>query len=251
MNNIVKSQIYQLKKDRLILSIFILVAVIEIIQVTVGEGACAESASDFIGMIGSIPYSVIYMFVAVLIARVCGADFGDKTFNYEIMSGHTRRETYISRAGISIIAGVAGVAVLANLSIVLATLIHGFGTKISVGTVVLHQVLCIFPMIRIMSFFIFLIFAIRNQYIVMLLGFLTFSISELLGTIQSYVLSITNLAMLCRYESFSTFALSGGEYYVYEGSLSISTIVLTIVISLVMSTFWLYVGYVFYQKDDL
>ena len=158
MNNIVKSQIYQLKKDRLILSIFILVAVIEIIQVTVGEGACAESASDFIGMIGSIPYSVIYMFVAVLIARVCGADFGDKTFNYEIMSGHTRRETYISRAGISIIAGVAGVAVLANLSIVLATLIHGFGTKISVGTVVLHQVLCIFPMIRIMSFFIFLIF---------------------------------------------------------------------------------------------
>lgn len=251
MNGLVKSLLYQLKKDRLVYIVFFLILLIELEQVFFGDGAEVKSASEYIGTMGGSFYSWIYMFIGVVVARVCGADFGDKTFNYEILSGYTRKETYLVRAWISLIISVVGTVILSNVPFVFAIILKGFGTKLSFESILLHQVLCLFPMIRTTCFLIFLIFVIRNQYLIMVLGFMFFNMSQILMNIPSYLLGLTNVSLLCSYESFSTFSFSGENYYVYDGRLSLYVILLTIVVSLVMSGVWLFIGYTYYKRDDL
>lgn len=251
MNGLVKSILYQLKKDKLVYIVFLLILLIEMEQVLLGDGAEVKSASEYIATMSGSFYSWIYMVIGVIVARVCGADFGDKTFNYEILSGCTRKETYLVRVWISLIISIAGTIVLSGAPFAFSIILKGFGTKLSFESILLHQVLCLFPMIRITCFLVFLIFAFRNQYLIMILGFLFFDISVLLMNVPSCLLGLTNVSLLCRYESFSTFSFSGDNYYVYDGSLSLYAILLTIVVSLVMSAFWLFIGYTYYKKDDL
>ena len=251
MSGLAKSVLYQLKREKLIYGVFLIAVIIGILQALIGEGMEAESLSEFVPVIGSSLYGFVYMFMGVTVAKICGSDFGDKTFNYEIMAGHTRRNIYIVRAAVSIAVVCVASMLAANLPVFTVLLIKGFGTKLSLGSVILRQLLCFFPILRLTCFYIFLIFIVRNQYIVMGVSYFIFMLSMILESLPSHVLAITNISMLCTYQSYSTFSFSGDEYYIYDGSLSINTILLTIIISLALSVFWLISGYVFYKKDDL
>lgn len=251
MSGLAKSILYQLKREKLIYAVFLIAVIIGILQALIGEGIEAESLSEFVPVIGSSLYGFVYMFMGVAVAKICGSDFGDKTFNYEIMSGHTRSHIYIVRAAISIVVACVASMLAANIPIFIVVIIKGFGTKLSLGSVILRQLLCFFPILRLTCFYIFLTFIVRNQYIVMGISYFIFLISMILESIPSHILAFTNVSMLCTYQSYSSFSFSGDEYYIYDGSLSINAILLTIVISMAVSVFWIISGYVFYKKDDL
>ena len=68
---------------------------------------------------------------------------------------------------------------------------------------------------------------------------------------KSLFLGLTNINMLCMFDSWSTYGLEGNENYIYDASLSAGQISGTIIVSLVVSVIFLYLGYVFFHTDDL
>lgn len=120
MKNLIKAQLYQLKKDRLVqitfvgmLLILLMMAYInQLLAVTEASGLDTVTGGGFFAnnLVGAM--TVGLMFVIISVPRICGWDFTDKTTNYELMSGHIRREVYFSRIAVSLLVGVIGLSLI-------------------------------------------------------------------------------------------------------------------------------------------
>lgn len=258
MKCIIRSQLYQLCKERMIWIVFVGVMLVPFLNILVEgvincEGNYPTQVYLYDMSFMSIVVSLIFIFTFA--GFVCCGDFLDKTSNYEIMTGHKRTEVYFGRVIPCLSVGVICFMIIVLAPIITNTVLHGWGTKLDVGQIVLRYVLLLFPVIRIFCTAIFIAFVVKNPYIVMGAGYIAFNIGGLsLGLFKeakSLFLGITNLNMLCVFESWSTYGLEGNENYIYDASLSAGQIFGTIVVSLVASVVFLYLGYVFFHTDDL
>jgi hypothetical protein len=195
------------------------------------------------------------MFVFTFVGFVCCGDFPDKTSNYEIMTGHKRTEVYFGRVIPCLVFGVICFLIIAFAPIILNTAIHGWGTKLDVGQMILRYTLLIFPITRIFCTAIFIAFVVKNPYIMMGTGYAASMLGGISGGFlkeaKSPFLGITNINMLCMFDSWFTYGLEGNENYIYDASLSTGQIAGTIIVSLAASIVFLYLGYVFFHTDDL
>lgn len=96
MWNIIKSQWYQLIRDKRVRGIFIVTllfngaitfANLDTWEETLKGGMITADLASFYGVMGLI-------FLLAITAFVMGTDFTDKTLNYEILAGHSRGEVF-------------------------------------------------------------------------------------------------------------------------------------------------------------
>lgn len=259
MKNIIKSQLYQLRKERLVWMVFVGFLIIPMSNiflegemVLMGDYPTQVMLSEM-GMLFTI---FPLMFLFTLVGIMCCGDFMDKTSNYELMTGHKRAEVYFGRVIPCIIVGVICFTVLVSVPIIVNTVMHGWGTKLDVGEIVLRHVLMIFPVFRILCTAVFAAFIIKNPYILMALGYVTFAIggissSSMFEERMSPVLGMTNLNMLSTFESWATYGIEGNMNYIYDASLTAGQIASTIIVSLAAGAVFIYLGYVFFHTDDL
>ncbi len=257
MLNIMKSQIYQLKKDKLIVFVFIAVFFMQNFNILMDKFLGMEETTTDIYVVSNgifIAFNAV-LFVLILTAQLCNADFMDKTTNYELMSGHQRKEVYLGRVIPCIIICIIGGVFMMVSPVIISLILNGWGTKLDAGEIILRGVLLIFPMLRLICEFIFLSFLIKNSYIVMILGYFVFMFGSsailFLPDSQSLILGVSNINELCFVDIWVTYGLEEDMNYIYEASLDISQIVGTIIISIIMSVISLYLGYVFFKNDDL
>lgn len=262
MLNVIKSQLYQFRKERIskllffgLIAMFILIAFINAIQAEIPTTAMVDATGGGIFATGLRFYIFMpLIYVATVAAQICGQDFTDKTANYELMSGRRRYQSYFGRVIPSVIIGVIGWLIIAVTPVITLTVINGWGDKISVWDVVIRYALMIFPVIRVACEFVFFTFLIKNPYIVMGLGYLYSMVSiyaEMLPSDGFVFLGSTNIILLSMVDVWTTYGLEGKVNFIYDAALSSSDVIGTIVVSLIVSAAALFLGYVFFKNDDM
>ena len=261
MKNLIKAQLYQLKKDRLVqitfvgmLLILLMMAYInQLLAVTEASGLDTVTGGGFFAnnLVGAM--TVGLMFVIISVPRICGWDFTDKTTNYELMSGHIRREVYFSRIAVSLLVGVIGWIILFCAPLAVTSIINGWGEKLPASAAVLRSILMLFPIIRLSCELACLTFILKNPYITMGIGYvmLMLEISPMLSIKNSFLLGISNLSLLGTVEVWTTYGLDGKMNYIYDAYLGAGDIAGTILISLGVSLLALFIGYIFFKNDDI
>lgn len=264
MKGIIKSQFYQLKHERLLMLVFVVLFAFMLIQAFLLSGMADNQTTDM--YLADNNFSMIFTALTFPFAAtgfMCGSDFRDKTLNYEIMSGHMRYEIYFGRVVPCLIVSVLGFLVLMFAPILQNTLMHGWGTEIRMDHMLIRIAMLAFPVLRLSCMAVFITFFCKNRYILTGIGCMYFMVFELLlnalGVVQaaaegiySGILSYTSITMLLTLDSWHTYGLEAADInYIFDASLSGGEIASTVIFSLAFSALFLGMGYVFFKNDDL
>ncbi len=258
MKNIIKSQLYQYSKNSIVWIVFagcLLLPVANIFMeghLTRGGDYPTETCLFENGMFYVL---TSLMFLFTFAGFACCGDFTDKTTNYELMAGHRRIEVYFGRVIPCLVTGTICFAVMVFCPLVVNTALHGWGTRLDAGQMILRYALLIFPAIRILCTSVFVAFIVKKPLAMAALGYAAFMTCGICYTAfdmgDTVALGITNINMLCTFESWSTYGLGSRMHYAFDASISAGEIVGTIVASLAAGALFLYLGYVFFRRDDL
>lgn len=258
MINIMKSQLYQLKRTGLICIVFVCVLIMQFTSL-MGEMNFLDSAitaGKYVAENGTAVAFVSLIFALVFTGEVCGADFIDKTTNYELMSGHLRKEVYFGRAMISLFIGTTGTLILNALPVVIAYILGGWGSEVSFFDIFFRYLLSIFPIVRIICEFIFLSYIIKNAYIVMAAG-VVISLAgsgwtEMFPNGSPKYMGMGSLSEIFDIPFWATYTLVGEKnIVVYDAALSAGNVAGTILSSVLFGGLFLLLGYLYFKKDDL
>ncbi len=259
MKNIMRAQLLQLRKDKMIRFIFIgILAVSAMIVWMLVDSIPADSmlTGGEEAVFGLNMFQLLAQFFLFLFtAQACGADFMDKTCNYDIMSGHTRREVFFGRAIPAVIIGTLGTMLLIALPVVFqVVLLGGWGDKVSFADMLMRFLLMAFPIARVICEFIFLTFIIKNPYIVMGISYvscLLLGMNVPVTTDHCFVLGMSNMNYITIIDQWSSFGLGGDLFYIYETGITAELAVPTILVSLIIGAAALLLGYTFFKNDDM
>ena len=256
MKNLIKAQLYQLKKNRILILIFIALCIMQV-SGSAGEMAYQNwelSAGGYLAANGLSVLSPVILIVTLVTAEVCGADFMDKTGNYELMAGYRRKDIFFSRTVLSVLLSLPAMFLLLLVWVVAAVALGGWGTELFPGAVLFRMALLIFPIFRLICEFIFLSYVIKNQYIVMGCGLFLFMGNAVLSIPEHVRMfsSIGSIHELVNFSSWATFRLvDEKEIRIYESAISSFDALGIAVISVLAGVLFLWLGYQFYKKDDL
>ncbi len=254
MRNIIKSLNYQTRTDNvtyysILLAIFLTIFGVLDFDMTGSEYVALNGES-----ISLLPTFLILM----LGVRILGWDYADKTMNYEILSGHHRREVYFARVIVAHIWCIAFCVVFMLLPVLVFTLINGWGETMDFGGMALRFALAIFPMIRIVCQYVLLVFLVKSAYIAWAAGYLLSMFSmlipmlleELMQIKFTYQLANTNLMKLFTFNQ-SIGYVNGEDVTIYHTELESSVIIGTIGVSVAVSVICLVLGYAIFRKSDV
>ncbi|MDE5753318.1 MAG: hypothetical protein K2H89_02040 [Oscillospiraceae bacterium] len=260
INNLIRSQLFQLRHEHDIWRELLACLAFQIIIVLIfalgmeTQGIYDVQATGCMffaensKMIMLLPVS----FVFLLAGQICAGDFTDKTQNYEIMAGHSRSEIYCSRVILSLILGILSGMLLVVVPVVAAGLYYGWGEQMPVSDAVSRILLVAFPMIRMICEAVFLAFISRHPYLPAIVGGGMIMLSSL-GMLDQCtpLLGISNVNLLCRIEKYIVFDPQEHLLYTYDASLAGTDIVGTVILSLAGGILALLLGNYFFRKDDI
>lgn len=257
MSGIIKAQFFQIIRDKVIRGMLMVALLMQVLIVMLPiwlDNETVTTAGEFFATQDGATISFPMFFLVVVTGQICGADFLDKTNNYELMAGHKRKDVFLGRVIPSLLVGGVGALLLTILPIGIYAALYGWGTKVLFGQMLLRWVLMLFPLLRMVCEFAFLTFLIKNPYVVMGLGYMVFMASAVLsGMIEacSVFLGMTNLFLLLVVSKWTTYGLGNDINYIFDASLSGEIVWGTIAASVVFGVVALYLGYVFFKNDDV
>ena len=257
MKNIISSVCYNLRHSKFFFVIYLLTAVMLAFSamINVDEKGCglviAENGTVYWGLSGFI--------VALAVGIICDDDHMDKTINYEILSGHSRFSIFMARSLFAILFAASAATVINFVPLAAGTMLKGFGDMLVLKDVIIRQLMCFFPYLRLAAFFTVICFIIKNSYVVMAAGFLISEIGMALVDIldhgKSIYTGIFNLGLLGDFSAWVIYNLDPANGIIYYGrfksELEMDVIVGTIVVSLVMTVFYLFMAYGIFRRDDM
>ena len=264
MKNVIKAQLYQLRKNRtFILGIIGLIAICLMfaLMFTVDNNIdhMEVSASSFAANLMSIIGTFASFIPPITASVICAADFTDRTANNEISSGTMRKDTYFGRAVLSIIMSLLLVLIAVSLPIIVITAVYGWGDTVPIWSVAERIIASLLPMFKATCFCIMLSFIIKKPSAIILTyaflgkGILS-SLTEFGGQkITHGLYSSYDLMNILQYKSYMTYGLNDDKYVwtVYTNALDTDMVVKVALWSVLMGAAFLYAGYYYHKKDDL
>ncbi len=255
MRNIIKSQLYQLKFNRITIMVFVALIAFGIVQAFVQmdinlRNGKLLTGGDYAALNSSMQVVVAQMFIVVCAAQTCFGDFVDKTTNYELMSGHTRAQVYFGRVITTLVVTVPATLIIMLTPEIVVIAVNGWGTKLDIGGMLIRLALMVLPLTRYICEMMLIGFIMKNPYIVMGVGYVYFALGMQFYESQSLFLASTNLIALSTVNVWTTFGLDSELNYVYDTGLDYTVILGTIAISLLVGGGCVLLGYIFFKKDD-
>ena len=262
MNNIIKSMIYELRKSRFVLVLFLVIAAANVLVTVLNISANTFNEATTSAMLSEAKNTTFLFaefFVIAAVGIIIGSDFKDKVANYELMSGHSRIQVYLARSVFAVILSALLGTVLAFVFLVTGNIFFGFGGRLVLSDVILRTFLYLFPFLRVAAFTVILTFTIKNQYVVMGIGYGIETLNSVFsGVVSDHDNLLTanfNLNLLADYDGWSVYNLSSTDgivnYACYDSSLSSGAIVGTILVSVIVMVVYLIIGYGLFRRDDL
>lgn len=259
MWNVMKAQIYQLKRDIMAWGSILFGLVIIFIMnmesfengMTGSEGLAYMGAS-MTQISGLLP-------IMIIVANVMGKDFVDKTLNYEILSGHSRKEVFLGRLLVAIVPGVlSSFLTIASVPLVL-TAINGWGNSLELNGVLIRFGLIFITLIRIACEIVFLTMLTKNHYLTYFLSY-TFGMVQILVVIiqteltdsdVTPLLPVANCGQLLTFQDWTTFYLDETDQILYSSAVTSEMALWAIIPSVVIGAVVILLAYVFFKHDDL
>ncbi len=261
MKNIMKAQLYQVGKSKFLL---LLVFVFCFIQFSVMLGEVnyydtVKTAGSLIAGMGSMLLFGAIPLAVLITAEFCGADFMDKTVNYELLGGYRRKDVYFAKAVLSIVFGILAAMLASMIPFVVAMAAGGgFGEELSGGWLLVRYLLLVFPFFNLICMFVCITFVVKNGPVVMggglVVCFTTVFMTDMVPPAENAALwSFSGmLQKLTDFSSWSTYALVGErEITMYRSALELGDIVSMAVMCVLTGCLFLWIGYRYYLKDDL
>ncbi|MGN0578328.1 MAG: hypothetical protein ACI4J4_06890 [Ruminiclostridium sp.] len=260
MYNLIKALNYQTRRDNFLFYSVLAGCFSYILTIIVysEHGDLSKlSGGEAVAAFGSSCAGLVF-FVLVLTARICGWDYGDKTMNYELLSGHSRAAVFWSRSIVSLVWCIPVGFLIMVLPTAVLTLINGWGDNMDFGGAAIRFLLTIFPLFRLTCEFILLTFIVKNCYLSMVLGFILTEITQIavlfitdMSKIEiTYQLAISNLTALFEFNDKMGY-VNGKDITVYQTGLEPEFILGTILFSLGVGIICLVIGSLLFKKRDI
>ncbi len=254
MRNIIKALTYQTRTDNVTYYSILLAVFLTIF----GMLDFDMTGSEYVALNGESISLLPVFLILMLGVRILGWDYADKTMNYEILSGHHRREVYFARVIVAHIWCIAFCVGFMLLPVIIFTLINGWGETMDFGGMALRFALAIFPMIRIVCQYVLLVFLVKSAYIAWAAGYLLSMFSmlipmlfeELMQIKFTYQFANTNLMKLFTFNQSMGY-VNGEDVTICHTELEPSMIIGTIGVSVAVSVICIVLGYVIFRKSDV
>lgn len=264
MYNLIKAQNYQLWRDNYIIYVLIGIIGMTVLNLVMNIQSITSASETLNGgtftAMGGTAYSVIYIFISLgFTARICGWDFIDKTLNYELLAGHTRREVFWSRALLSLVWVFAFSVALTFLPIGGVAVFTGWGDNMSLAGALMRFGLSFLILLRMTCGYILLSFALKNCYIVLFVGYIAMMIpafavmmiNEFTKIEITYQLSFPALLTVLDFSNYKLGYVDGEDIVQFITDVEPEFIIGTVVMSLVLSAVYLLLGYTIFRKSDV
>lgn len=260
MYNLIKALNYQTRRDNFLLYSVLAGCFSYILTIIVysEHGDLSKlCGGEAVAVFGSSCAGVVFFFL-ILTARICGWDYGDKTMNYELLSGHSRSEVFWSRSIVSLGWCIPIGLLIIAVPTAIFTLINGWGDNMDFVGAALRFLLLIFPMFRLTCEFILLTFLLKNCYLSMVLGFILTEITQIAGMFVNelssvkvtYQLVIANITALFEFNEKMGY-VNGKDITVYQTGLETAFVLGTILFSLGVGIICLIIGSLLFKKRDI
>ena len=262
MKNMIRSLLYEIRKNRSLKLAFIGLILINILLVFINIGENSfyeESGSAMLAEGKSFSYMMGMYFVLFAVAMIAGGDFKDKVINYEVMSGHSRLSIFMARNIIAILVASIGGMILSFVPLVASCIGWGFGNRLVLSDVIIRTFLYLFPFIRIAALFSMFTFLIKNQYAMLGIGYGIISFCLVTsGTVKDHTNFFTamfNLNLLSGFNGWSVYNISNLRglvtYAAFDSSVTVKMVAGTVIISLIATGIYLLLGYALFKRDEL
>lgn len=258
MKNIIKAQIYQMKLPAIWKKVlfWMIPCMVLVLYINIGLDDMYEGVAEYFTSGEYTNYlTFVGFFVAIASAEISGNDFQDKTINYEIMSGHSRKNIFFARVLVSVVVSVIGSFLILGLPILLFAGLGKMGTAISLGAIMIRILLTMLPIAKLSCEVILITYIAKNSMLSAAIGcFGTVLIGALGGMANGfmYLFSTSNLMKLFRCDGWSVYRIKDvKEFFVVEPLPSNQVILYTVLTTVIVSAMVLFIGYKFFEKDDL
>ncbi len=265
MLNIIKSQIYIMKRDiyylwatALTLMYFSVIAIETFQGYLSGEVLTGSIIAAF--MTGDMTI-VFFLFAVLFSSRIAGWDFTDKTLNYEVIYGHKRSSVYFGRAIVGICSGLLRSAVVVVVAVVIPTIILGWGWSVPAGEMILRYALITLELVRLMAFVIMMSFVARSNVAGAFAGFAAGLIPLMvtgLADIEteemhtfSWLVSSLSISEVSSFENYTSDYVLGSDIIVFTDRIEPHTAMLMSVMAVVCTAVYLLAGYAVFRKSDI
>lgn len=235
--------------------VFVILAVSGLPVMLNGDELTMEE--EYVGLLPMLSFMVMFLMGGFVALYMFCDDYGDKTLNYEILIGKSRLKVYISRIIVTL--SVVIIAYLCVIcSIALSISIWGFGSADGEKWLYIRLLMFGFEYIRAAAFAIFISQIVKdmgNAIGGIALIYVPMILSMLLNVTRiSYLPASTAVMNLARIETQSKYNIVAGgikQYLRYDWSLTGDTIAEIVITSILFTALYLFLGWIYFKKDDL
>ena len=262
MYNVIKAQIYQLKRSKstyLIIFIALIFLVMGIVLELGSQGDDASASSMLMAMAESYVL-FIPMITMAYTASICGGDLNDKTINYELLTGTDRRCVFFGRVLVSLTVNIIVTAFLLVVPVLIFTAFLGWGHTMSPEDAIMRCAATLFPLIRLTAFYAMLSFLIKSSVGVYAIGYiLTFIemvlmvfIEELFSTkALMYIMSVDLLDRILIPQNFRYGFFEEQDVMVVKDVMETSAVLHAAAAGIIGTAVFLFIGYKLFSKSDM
>ena len=262
MWNIMKALGYQIKRDNYSIIVLILAVFIPFMSLFLNDsGVKLSEMTGSMYVSGYVRNLTAFLLIEIVLltTRITGWDYNDKTINYEIMTGHSKKEVFGARAILSIFTNILVFGMMMGLPMLVLTIMNGWGKSLSLKNAIIRYSLMIFPIFRITCIFVLLTVIVANCYIALVIGYALFEVTMILAMIMKEILdqtftvqfAVTNMEKMFSFSGYKTQNIDGKDVMVFESAVSGSLAGGTIIVSLILGIAALTIGNIYIHHHDL
>ncbi len=262
MRNIIKALNYKTLRDNVTYYAFLSIIVSFVMNLGSVDGILSLSGSEYFAESSVATVLPVSLFLVILVTRICGWDYTDKTMNYELLIGHGRKEVFFSRIWVSFIWCVPTAIAIIALPPVVLTLINGWGIYMDMSDMIFRCFIACFTILRMYCELVLLTFLTKSCYIGLITGYifieigavLPMAIEEIAGIkLGNYVTLISsgNFLELMILDKYGFQYVNGKDELLYDVTVDPTFAAATIIVSLVAGTACILISWLYFRKSDM
>ncbi|MBR1383886.1 MAG: hypothetical protein IJ555_08790 [Ruminococcus sp.] len=264
MYNIIKAQTYQMVRQNRTYYIILGGVGFMFLQLLfmAADGGVTEMSGSYFAFSAGGALPIFPCFVCLLMTvGICGGDLGDRTMNYEILSGSKRTEVFFGRVVLSVFWSFLGYLLMLSLPAAAVGLISGWGKLMTVRGFMSRLFLQLIPLFRYICIIAALTFLTLDTMAPTVIGFVIV-LAEAAGSMVISEFSADSTLLSCLltvYQGICFYDISnvgieyiGGEdVMVVKEMLDKSTVLISSAASLGVSAAVLMAGCLIFKDKDL
>lgn len=257
MLNIIKSQNYQLRHD-----LFTFIACLCFVGITMYftfSDATLTGGEKLVAMNWNDNNIFLVLVCIIFCGRIGAWDFNDKTINYELLSGHARRDMIWGRFVCTILWSFVFCMIMVVVPVGICTMMNGWGDNANATNCMIRILLSLLPVFRVVCEFFLVAILLRNYAATYAISYVLLGVSLLVTLLLgeafnwdvTYVLGQTMLGELLGISNGHSELIGGVDIFVYDTALQLNVVTGIAVSSILGGVVCMVIAYVLFQKRDM